>query len=43
MNQTWENGKKPNFGPNSGLFGTNLGTQMFLFVDFTSTSFYTLF
>ena len=21
MNQTWENGKKRNFGPNVGLFG----------------------
>ena len=25
MNWTWENGKKPNFGPNFGSFGPNLG------------------
>ena len=37
MNQTWENGKKPNFGPNFGLFGSNLGPQDY-FVGFTSIS-----
>ena len=25
MNQTWENGKKPSFGPNFGPFDPNLG------------------
>ena len=34
MNQTWENDKKPNFGPDFGLFGTNLGPQNF-FTSFT--------
>ena len=29
MNQTWENGKYPNFGPNFGPFGPNLGPQNF--------------
>ena len=29
MNQTWENGKKPNFGPDFGPFGPNLGPQTF--------------
>ena len=24
MNQTWENGKKANFGPDFGLFGPSL-------------------
>ena len=42
MNQTWENGKNPNFGPDFGLFGPNLGPPN-LFVGFTSTSSYTLF
>ena len=37
MNQTWENGLKPNFGPNCGLFGPNLGHKIF-FAGFTSTS-----
>ena len=37
MNQTWENGKKSNFGSNFALFGPNLGLKTF-FVDFTSTS-----
>ena len=37
MNQIWENGKKPNFGPDFGLFGPNLGIQFF-FADFTSSS-----
>ena len=30
MNQTWENDKKPNFGPNFGSFGPTLGTKHFL-------------
>ena len=25
MNQTWENGKKPGFGPDFDAFGQNLG------------------
>ena len=29
MNQTWENSKKPSFGPNFGLFGTNVGHEYF--------------
>ena len=29
MNWTWENGKKPNFGPNFDLFGPNVGIQNF--------------
>ena len=29
MNQTWENAKKPNFGPDFGLFGPHLGPQKF--------------
>ena len=37
MNQTWENNKKPNFEPDFGLFGPNLGTQIFL-EGFTSTN-----
>ena len=39
MNQTWENGEKPNFRPD---FVPNLGFKTF-FVGFTSTSSYTLF
>ena len=31
LNQTWENCKKPNFGPNSGLFGQNFDHQFFFF------------
>ena len=27
MNQTWENGKNPIFGPDFGPFGTNSGCQ----------------
>ena len=27
MNQTWENGKKPSFGPNFGPIGPNLSPQ----------------
>ena len=27
MNQTWENGKNPNFGPNFGPFDPNLGSN----------------
>ena len=29
MNQTWENAKKPNFGPDFGPFGPNLGSNFF--------------
>ena len=29
MNQTWENGKKPNFELDFGLFGPNLGSKIF--------------
>ena len=29
MNQTWENGKKPSFGPDFDTFGPNLGHQFF--------------
>ena len=29
MNQTWENGKKPSFGPNFCSFDTNSGRQIF--------------
>ena len=29
MNQTWENVKKPSFGPNFGPFGPNLGPKTF--------------
>ena len=36
INQTWENDKKPSFGPDFGPFGPNLDPK-FLFVDFTST------
>ena len=36
MNQTWENGEKPNFGPDFYLFGSNL-TLKFFFVGFLST------
>ena len=35
MNQTWENDKKPSFGPDFGPFDPNLGP--IFFVDFTST------
>ena len=41
MNQTSENGKKTNFGPNIGLFGPNLVINFF-FVGFTSIRCYTL-
>ena len=30
MNQTWENGKKPNFGSDFGLFWPKFGPQKFL-------------
>ena len=30
MNQTWENTKPPNFGPDFGLFDLNLGPQIFV-------------
>ena len=42
MNQSLENSKKPNIGPDFGPFGGNLGPQFF-FVSFTSTSSKTLF
>ena len=42
MNQTWENGKKPNLGSDFGLFDPNVGPQN-LSREFTSTSSYTLF
>ena len=29
MNKTWENGKKPSFGPNYDPVGPNLGRQFF--------------
>ena len=29
MNQTWEYGKKPIFGPNFDLLDSNLGLQIF--------------
>ena len=29
MNQTWENGKKPNLGPNFSLLDPNLGPTKF--------------
>ena len=32
MNQTWENGKKTNFGPNFDSFGPNLGYNFFSWV-----------
>ena len=40
MNQACENDKKPNFGPDFGLFGTNLDSNFFFFffASFTSTS-----
>ena len=31
ITQTWENGKKPDFGPDFNLFGPNLGPQIFFF------------
>ena len=30
MNQTWENGKKSNFGPDFGLLWPKFGPQTFL-------------
>ena len=29
MKQTWENGKKPSFGPDFGAFGPNLDPKYF--------------
>ena len=29
MHQTWENGKKPNFGPDFALFDPTLGPKTF--------------
>ena len=37
MSQTWENGKKPNFGPDFGPFAQNLGRQNFFFKDLASS------
>ena len=34
MNQTWENGKKPSFRADFGLFGLNLDSKIF-FISFT--------
>ena len=39
MNQTWEYGKKPNFGPNFGLFDPNLGRFFFFFFFFATFTF----
>ena len=36
MNQTWEDGKNPSFGPNFGHFGPDLDPKFF-FVYFTCT------
>ena len=36
MNQACENGEKPDFGPNFGSFGSNLGPKTF-FVGFNSS------
>ena len=36
MNRTWENGKKPNLGPDFCLSGPKLGPKFF-FEGFTST------
>ena len=38
MNQTCENGKKPNFEPNFGPFGPNMGLQNLLREFFSSIS-----
>ena len=32
MNKIWEDGKKPNFGPDFGLFGPKLGPNFFFSV-----------
>ena len=39
MNQTLENSKKPNFGPDFGYFGSNASPKKF-FLSFTSTRCY---
>ena len=41
MNETWENGKKPIFGPDFGTFGPNF-VPKFVFVYFISTRYYKL-
>ena len=38
MNQTWENGEKPNFGPDFGLFGPNLGPKYCCKLSLNATS-----
>ena len=40
MNQTWENAKKPSFGPNFGPFGPNLGHQFFFFKNLAATRYH---
>ena len=42
MNQTWENDKKSNSGPDFGLLSQNLGSQIF-FAGSTFPSDWTLF
>ena len=42
MNQTWENGKKTNFGSDFGLFWPTFGPHKFFCVGFTSTKCYAL-
>ena len=37
MNQTRENSKKPNFGPDFGQFSAKSGPKNFFCVTFTST------
>ena len=32
MNETWEDGKKANFGPNFGPFTPNLGPKLFFVI-----------
>ena len=37
MIQTQENGKKPHFGPDLGLFGPNSGSKFFFFKNLASS------
>ena len=37
MNQIWEIGQKPSFGPNFGPFCPKFGPRIFFFMSFTST------